>query len=68
VEAEGGPKDSYCLFERRKFGRMKEAVRNYRQLRRQLKEMEKLSRQIIFQMAPHTSRRKRLSQKVLGTN
>lgn len=50
------------------FGRMKEAVRNYRQLRRQLKEMEKLSRQIIFQMAPHASRRKRLSKKVLGTN
>jgi hypothetical protein len=50
------------------FARMKEAVRNYRQLRRRLKEMETISRQIIFRMAPHTGRRKRLSQKVLGTN
>jgi hypothetical protein len=47
---------------------MKAAVTNYRLLRRQLKEMEKLSRRIIFQVAPHPSRRKRLSQKVLGLN
>jgi len=50
------------------FARMKEAVTNYRDLRRQLARMERLSRQIIFQLAPHPSRRKRLSQKVLGTN
>jgi hypothetical protein len=50
------------------FAHMKEAVSNYRRLRRQLKEMEKLSRQIIFHLVPHTGRRKRLSQKVLGTN
>jgi Family of unknown function (DUF6788) len=48
------------------FARMKEAVGNYRKLRRQLRELEKLSRQIIFQSAPHSGRRKRLSQKVLG--
>jgi hypothetical protein len=50
------------------FARMKEAVGNYHQLRRQLKEMEKLSRRIIFQTTTHTGRRKRLSKKVLGTN
>jgi hypothetical protein len=50
------------------FAHIKDAVSNYRQLRRHLKQMEKLSRQIIFQMAPHPRRRKRLSQKVLGTN
>jgi len=50
------------------FARMKEAVANYRQLRRQLKQMETLSRQIIFELAPHPGRRKRLSHKVLGTN
>jgi hypothetical protein len=50
------------------FGRMKEAVTNYRHLRRKLKQMERLSRQIIFELAPHPSRRKRLGQKVLGTN
>lgn len=49
------------------FQKMKEAVSNYRKLRQQLKQMEKLSRRIIFQSAPHPNRRKRLSQKVLGT-
>ena len=49
------------------FAKMKEAVSNYRELRQQLKQMEKLSRNIIFQSAPHPGRRKRLSQKVLGT-
>jgi hypothetical protein len=49
------------------FAKMKEAVSNYRKLRQQLKQMEKLSRSIIFQSAPHPGRRKHLSQKVLGT-
>jgi hypothetical protein len=49
------------------FTNMKEAVDNYRSLRQQLKHMENLSRQIIFQTTPHAHRRKRLSQKVLGT-
>ena len=47
---------------------MKQAVSNYRRLRRQLKEMEKLSRRIIFRVVPHPGRRKRLNQKVLGLN
>src|SRR5690349_18580817 len=50
------------------FGKMREAVVNYRQLRRQLRKMERLSRRMIFESHPHPSRRKRLSQKVLGTN
>ncbi len=50
------------------FVRMKEAVSNYRLLRRQLKEMERLTRRIIFQVEPHPGRRKRLSQRVLGLN
>lgn len=49
------------------FAKMKEAVSNYRKLRQRLKQMEQLSRRIIFQNAPHPGRRKRLSQKVLGT-
>ena len=48
------------------FSKMKDVVSNYRKLRQQLKQMEKLSRSIIFQTAPHPGRRKRLSQKVLG--
>jgi hypothetical protein len=49
------------------FAKMKAAVANYRRLRRQLRELEKLSRCIILQGTPHPGRRKHLSQKVLGT-
>jgi hypothetical protein len=49
------------------FTQMKQAVANYRKLRRLLRQMEQLSRRIIFQNAPHLNRRKRLSRKVLGT-
>ena len=49
------------------FAEMKQAVGNYRTLRHQLSEMERVSRKIIFQSTPHPSRRKNLSQKVLGT-
>ena len=48
------------------FLEMKKAVENYRTLRRQLKELERLSRSIIFQTIPHPTRRKNLSSKVLG--
>jgi hypothetical protein len=50
------------------FAKMKQAVGNYRQLRQHLRKMESLSRCIIFQANPHPGRRKRLTQKVLGTN
>jgi hypothetical protein len=49
------------------FAQMKQAVANYRKLRWLLRQMEQLSRSIIFQSAPHPNRRKRLSRKVLGT-
>src|SRR5205809_7579956 len=45
------------------FVQMKQAVTNHRKLRQQLKQMEMLSRSIIFQNTPHPSRRKRLSRK-----
>ena len=50
------------------FARMKEAVGNYRQLRRQLRKMENLTRQMIFRSCPHPHRRKKLTSNVLGTN
>jgi uncharacterized protein DUF6788 len=50
------------------FARMKEAVGNYRQLRRQLRKMENLSRRMIFKSHPNPRRHKRLTQKVLGIN
>jgi hypothetical protein len=49
------------------FAKMKQAVTNHRRLRQLLKQMENLSRSLIFQSAPHPSRHKRLSRKVLGT-
>jgi hypothetical protein len=49
------------------FIEMKKATHNYRALRQQLKHLEKLSRSIIFDTAPHPARRKTLSSKVLGT-
>jgi hypothetical protein len=49
------------------YAKLKEAISNYRHLRRQLRSMEQLSRRIIFQNTPHPNRRKRLPPKVLGT-
>jgi Family of unknown function (DUF6788) len=48
------------------FVQLRQAVNNYRRLRQDLKEMERLSRKIIFEKAPHPDRHKRLSAKVLG--
>lgn len=48
------------------FAKMKQAVANYRKLRQQLRQLELLSRRIIFQSSPHANRRKSLSQAVLG--
>ena len=45
---------------------MKQATHNYRTLRQQLRQLEKLSRSIIFDTTPHPGRRKTLSRKVLG--
>lgn len=49
------------------FEQLRKAVNNYREVRRLLRQMEQLSRKIIFQKTPHPHRRKRLSAKVLGT-
>ena len=49
------------------FEAMKRAVANHRELRRTVEQMEKVSRQFLFQNTADTRRRKPLSQKVLGT-
>jgi hypothetical protein len=48
------------------FEALRQAVANQRKLRKILREMERLSRQIIFASTPDTQRRKPLSKKVLG--
>ena len=48
------------------FAALQKAVANERKLRKIIKEMEILSRQIIFASTPDTHRRKPLSKRVLG--
>lgn len=48
------------------FARLKEAIENWRQVQRTLKEMQRLSRQVLFATVPHPPRRKKLGKKVLG--
>jgi len=48
------------------FQAMKQAIANQRGLRRDLAELEKISRRIIFQTSPHPARRKLLNNRVLG--
>lgn len=52
---------------REQFEAMKQAVSNQRHLRRTIEQMEKISRQLLFQTTADTRRRKPLRKKVLGT-
>jgi len=45
---------------------LKTAIENWRQVQQNLKEMQKLSRQVLFATVTDPPRRKRLSKKVLG--
>lgn len=45
---------------------LKEAIAQWRQLQATLKEMQRLSRRVLFETVPHPPRRKKLGQKVLG--
>ena len=45
---------------------LKEAIENWKSLRNTLKEMQRLSREELFETVPGPKRRKRLTQKVLG--
>jgi hypothetical protein len=47
---------------------LKQAIDNWRDLQNVLKEMQRLSRQELFQTIPGPKRRKRLTKKVLGLN
>ena len=45
---------------------LRQAVANQRELDRIVRQMQKLTRQILFDTVPGVARRKRLSKKVLG--
>ena len=52
---------------RDQFLSLRRAVQNRRRLQKTIGQMEKLSRQILFQTLPDTHRRKSLPKRVLGT-
>ena len=45
---------------------LKAAIANWRTLQTTLRQMQQLSRQVLFATVPDTQRRKRLSKRVLG--
>jgi hypothetical protein len=53
---------------REQFLWLKQAIENWRDVQKTLKEMQRLSRQELFKTVPGPKRRKRLSLKVLGLN
>lgn len=48
------------------FAWLKEAIANWRKVQQTLKEMQRLSRQVLFATVPNPPRRKKLGKKVLG--
>ncbi len=51
---------------REQYEGLREAIANWRQVQQTLKEMQRLSRQVLFSTLPHPPRRKKLGKKVLG--
>jgi len=51
---------------REQFEWLQAAIANWRSLQQILKEMQRLSRQVLFETLPNPKRRKRLGKKVLG--
>jgi hypothetical protein len=45
---------------------LKGAIENWRSVQKVLEEMQRLSRQVLFETLPNPKRRKRLGKKVLG--
>lgn len=45
---------------------LKAAIENWREVQQTLKEMQRLSREVLFATVPHPPRRKKLGKKVLG--
>jgi hypothetical protein len=48
------------------FDWLQSAIAQWREVQATLKEMQRLSRQVLFETVPHPARRKRLGKKVLG--
>jgi cyclopropane fatty-acyl-phospholipid synthase-like methyltransferase len=46
---------------------LRAAIAEWRRVQATLREMQRLSRRVAFEILPHPRRRKRLSQRILGT-
>jgi hypothetical protein len=51
---------------REQFEWLRAAIQNWRHVQQTLKQMQQLSRKVLFHTLPHPPRRKRLGKKVLG--
>lgn len=51
---------------RQQFEWLEAAIGQWRELQATLKEMQRLSRRVLFETVPHPPRRKKLGKKVLG--
>lgn len=51
---------------RDQFEWLSQAIANWRQVQSTLKQMQRLSRDVLFTTLPHPRRRKRLSKRILG--
>ena len=51
---------------RQQYERLREAIAHWRVVQATLREMQRLSRQMLFATLPHPPRRKRLGKKTLG--
>lgn len=51
---------------REQFQWLREAINNWRTVKQTLREMQRLSRQVLFATVPNPPRRKRLGKKTLG--
>jgi hypothetical protein len=60
-------KTASVALSKEQFEWLREAIDNWKALKKTLKQMQRLSRQELFKTVPGTKRRKKLSQRVLGT-
>ena len=54
------------VLSREQFEWLREAINNWRNVKQTLREMQRLSRQVLFATVPNPPRRKRLGKKTLG--
>lgn len=52
---------------REQYDGLRSAIHQWRTVQATLKEMQRLSRRVLFETLPHPPRRKKLGKKVLGT-